>query len=337
MRAQKLDASQIWLLYIAALVCDALVMPFGQTEKFSAWVTTWAVLLDTVLLCALIFLLWNGISALQAGMLWYGTAGAALLFSAACTFLNTERFYRFCSDGALPEVAVIAVLLLVAFYACSCGLHALSRATGLLLWLLAASAALLLLANYGKLQVTNLQPAGQDGENLLRACAAYFHFPAALLLFGILPEKKENPLPVKKMLWGLAGLAAVQIGCAIMSELVLGAGTQQHSQSMYTLARLGGLSVFQRLDPIHLCVWLLATLLKSTILLCSAAQALATWMPALSAKKRQWMLAGLTLTALIAAAAMHTEMQQMTMTILSVAAACILWIQRRTGCKRKKE
>ncbi|MEG1010888.1 MAG: GerAB/ArcD/ProY family transporter [Ruthenibacterium sp.] len=336
MKAKSLDTDRRWPLYAAALVCDAFIMQFGQTERFSAWETTWAVLLDTALLCGLVVLLWSNATAERAGRLWYGVSGAALLLSSACIFLDMEQFYRFCIDTPLPEAITLAVLLLVAFYACDCGWSALSRATGLLLWLLAASAVLLWIANLDKLQVTNLQPAEPKAGNLLRACVVYFRFPSALLLFGVLPSKQEGALPVKKMTWGLIGLAVVQISGAILSELVLGTGAQQYSQTMYTLARLGGLSVFHRLDAIHLCVWLLAMLMKCTILLCAAAQALYALKPALSAGKRRGILFVLLFITIVAAAAMHSAVRQAAVTSLSALAACVLSVQGRTIWVKKE-
>ena len=52
---------------------------------------------------------------------------------------------------------------------------------------------------------------------------------------------------------------------ALLGEMTLGVAYAEESQPVYTIARLGGLSVFRRLDALHVGVWLLLFLIKISL------------------------------------------------------------------------
>ena len=52
---------------------------------------------------------------------------------------------------------------------------------------------------------------------------------------------------------------------ALLGETTLGTAYTSESQPVYTIARLGGLSVFRRLDALHVGVWLLLFLIKISL------------------------------------------------------------------------
>ncbi len=52
---------------------------------------------------------------------------------------------------------------------------------------------------------------------------------------------------------------------ALLGEMTLGTAYTSESQPVYTIARLGGLSVFRRLDALHVGVWLLLFLIKISL------------------------------------------------------------------------
>ena len=52
---------------------------------------------------------------------------------------------------------------------------------------------------------------------------------------------------------------------ALLGEMTLGAAYTSETQPVYTIARLGGLSVFRRLDALHVGVWLLLFLIKISL------------------------------------------------------------------------
>lgn len=51
----------------------------------------------------------------------------------------------------------------------------------------------------------------------------------------------------------------------MLGELTLGAAYTQQTQPVFTIARLGGLSVFRRMDALHVGVWLLLFLIKISL------------------------------------------------------------------------
>lgn len=325
-------------LCLAAMVSDAMVAPFGRAETFSAWETIWAVCLNTAVITGLALLLLRHKNAQKAGKVWYATAGAALLLASACAFLDAERFYRFCSDEPLPATLTLAVLLLIALYALRCGTQTLARTAEILLWLLAGSLVLLALANTGKMQVTNLQHAWQTADGFWRACFVYFRFPAALLLFCLVPDGEDKGAPAmrpKTLLWVMLIPAGLQIGNAIMTELVLGEGAHGYAQASYTLARLGGLSVFRRLDALHLGIWLFALTMKSVILLCGASQAALCCLDGKCLTRPNAKQTTLLLLVLLVGmgimAGVSADIRQVSVSVLAVLGACILFVRGRSA------
>ncbi|MEG0178359.1 MAG: hypothetical protein RR654_02295, partial [Oscillospiraceae bacterium] len=70
----------------------------------------------------------------------------------------------------------------------------------------------------------------------------------------------------------LISVSTISISICVIRELVLGdSGDMMY---LHTLARLGGLSVFKRIEAIHIFVWILAALIKLSALFFTSANLL---------------------------------------------------------------
>ncbi len=74
-----------------------------------------------------------------------------------------------------------------------------------------------------------------------------------------LHANREKRRPLLKT---LALLCVFYIGLTFCSEAVLGMKAQLQQQTIHTLSRLGSISVFRRLDALHIAAWMLAELCR---------------------------------------------------------------------------
>lgn len=249
-------------LLLLTTAADFLIRPFAQSAALTAQQGITAAAVNTALVCLALWPLcrWR-LHTLKGRP--YLTAALFLLFAFAGgeALVRTESFLRYVSDDPLPHLTVYVLALAVTLYAVRSGPEAVARACGVLLWALGASLVLLIAANARGMRLENLQLASVSLGEIVKNAAAGFVLPAQIPLFFFLTQKEDRQKGsrVATTLWLLYGLYVLLAVCA---ELVLGGQAQAQSQLPHTLARLGSISVFKRLDTLHLAIWLPAELLK---------------------------------------------------------------------------
>ena len=119
----------------------------------------------------------------------------------------------------------------------------------------------MLVSNLGGMHLSNLTFQPFDFPEVLRTAARGFTLPPELPLFCLLSlhANREKRRPLLKT---LALLCVFYIGLTFCSEAVLGMKAQLQQQTIHTLSRLGSISVFRRLDALHIAAWMLAELCK---------------------------------------------------------------------------
>lgn len=271
---------QLSVLLSLSLCADVLVKPFDAAARPCAQIEVWAALAQatalTLLFAALAWLLRDRV---PSGKAFWGVAFALFLCTGAAALYKAERFYRYTSDVPLLSAVTLGVLLAVALYALCNEARAFARTAGLLVWLFAVSLGLLLISNARGAQLTNLAQAEANVPLVWQTVLSRAAVPAELVLYWILdsdaPRARRFGV-IARAVWLRCGLAAV---VAVGSELVLGTGGQNHVQALHTLARIGGISVFKRLDAFHAAVWLLLLLLRAVWLLYGVKIALLRLLP----------------------------------------------------------
>ena len=108
---------------------------------------------------------------------------------------------------------------------------------------------------------------------------------------------------------------------SVAAELVLGSQAQMQNQTVHALSRLGGISVFHRLDALHTAAWLAAIFAKACAFALAARMAAEGLLPREKrAQASGWALAAL-LVGVLAAAAVSDRWQSR---IESAACAALL-------------
>lgn len=258
------EQRQAAALVLAAFLTDSFIQPFGrQMDVLPARTAILAGALQFFLLYAVtvLYLRWCGGD--QPGPGRSLLLCAALVVSIALEIIQGERFYNYVMQQQLAALPFLILVFAAAYYGAFAGVQALGRAAWPVLALTAVSVLVLGWSVAGQLQFSHLQTP-QDGAGAIAAAAfRYFYLPPELLLLPFLCEKGSGCKQSAAKIVGVVFLANSLL--ALLGEMTLGAAYAEESQPVYTIARLGGLSVFRRLDALHVGVWLLLFLIKISL------------------------------------------------------------------------
>lgn len=285
-RAETARARQVCMFVFLSLAVDMAVRSFTRRATSGAQVEVLAALLDTAAALALLSPILTRACAVPDGpsagtKIWRGAAAILFAAAAASSVARSEAFFRYVSDEPIPQAITCGIFVLAVFYALRCGPEGILRASGLSCAAFLASMALLFVSNWDSMHFFNLTITPFDADKILETAIKGFALHPEILLFCILAAgssgRKSRPLYRTLML-----LCAFYIALSVCAQAVLGDRVQLQVQTIHTLSRLGSLSVFRRLDALHIAAWMLAELCKAAGLACGAQTVLAPLLP------RQW-------------------------------------------------
>lgn len=341
-RQEHFTARGLGGILTLALLTDLVVRPFGQGAQSTAQYMCLSAVLVTAITLALTLpllrLTQRAPSPLFAAQVNLVPSDKGLLGLLCILFalgggegvVRVEGFLRYVGAEPLANTAIYALILAAALYAMHCGPKALARASGLVMCLFAFSVVLLAAANAGAMRLENLTVQPFRTSAVFKAAVAGFRFPAELALFFFFAPVSEGR-PRYAYRRAMIILCCTYMFLTLTAELVLGAQAQVQSQAIHALSRLGKLSVFRRLDAIHVAIWTLAALAKAAAFAVGLRQA---FYGLLSTKLKQtaarWALVALTLGTMVCAALSYIVVETL-LTVLT--AATLLWMALR-GVKR---
>lgn len=264
---------QVVLLFTVALSQQA-IRSFAAGQPAVSAQMVWLSALPSLLLLMLVYLpVSRGLSEDVSSRLCNGLFAVALALSLCMELMRTERFYGDTMETELPLVWFLAAVIAAVWYGVRAGIGGLARTATAFLWVTGLAMILLVASVGGQMQVNNLQMEEAPLQALPGAvwqqCVLLpEYFLTAMLCKGPAKQSRKN----------FAALAALllctQGALAILGECILGAGYGQENQPVYTIARLGGISVFRRLDALHVGIWMLLVLLKLMVYVWGMLQAL---------------------------------------------------------------
>ncbi len=269
------DFGPLALLLTAGLT-DSFIRPFGQTIRgCSAQPFVLASCLLFPLFWLLMSLYCRAASGTKRPWLFNGLLTGVLLLSAAMEIMQCQRFYAYVLGPHLPLFWFLLLTLAVTAYSRTMSKGALARTAQMVLLLWGFSLVLMVIAVMGLMRVENLecQPLNWPGLKDGLALRAML-LPEYLLLPVLVDRCKQKSTARHAAAWMVGGLFVADVFLAIIVELVLGPHAQDQAQALYSVARLGGISVFRRLDAVHVCVWLMLYFIKISLYFESALQLL---------------------------------------------------------------
>lgn len=261
--AKKGRTTVLLPLLLAAALTGSFIRPFGQpAEQPTAQSALLAALAAAPCLWALLSL-YAGATARRQRPVWFSLLlAAALLLSAGMELAQCLRFYNHVLAEQLPVLCFLLLALGVAAVAAARSIRALDRAALLILAILGGSLVLLAVSVAPQMRTENLLYAAQPARAFAHAFGLRFALLPEYLLLPLLGGP-ANPGEARRGYGWLLGLSFGLEGLlTVLSEAVLGQAAARQSQPVYTIARLGGVSVFRRLDAVHVAVWLLLFFLR---------------------------------------------------------------------------
>lgn len=265
-KPSSIAPTQLAVVMAAALLADVFLQPFGRRAPLlTAQHGILCAAGQMAVFALLLWLLRKGACKALESQAFCVLVSAAMLLSAALEIIQGERFYSQSMRTGLPVEIFLSLLFFAAFYGVCSGLNALTRTAWAVLALTAVSMVLLLISVLPQLRFVNLQPEALHGEELARDFASQFYLAPELVLWSILWRSDESERTKHRPAIIFIWLFAAQALFCLLGEMTLGLAYRQEEQPLFTIARLGGISVFRRLDALHACVWLLLFFVKITL------------------------------------------------------------------------
>lgn len=273
---------QLAAVIAAALLADVFLQPFGRRAPLltAQQGVLCAAGQMAVFVLVVRLLQKNSGRALENRGFCY-LLSISMLLSAALEIIQGERFYSQAMRTGLPVGAFLAILFVAVFYGVYSGLNALTRTAAAVLGLTVVSVGLLTISVLPQLRFVNLQPAALEGRELAESFISQFYLAPELILWVILWPQNQEKGEKNRLALVFVGLFAIQALVCLLGEMTLGPAYRQEEQPLFTIARLGGISVFRRLDALHACVWLLLFLIKITLYVLIFSQTMRRLLPAL--------------------------------------------------------
>lgn len=262
-RESVFEQKQAGTLVLAAFLTDSFIQPFGrQTEVLPARTAILAGALQFTVLCVVMVIYIRCCGNEKPGRFCSLLLCGALVISIALEVIQGERFYNYVMQQQLAALLFLILVFGAAYYGAFAGVQALGRAAWPVLALAAASVFVLGWSVAGQMQFSHLQTPETSPTALAGIAFERFYLPPELLLLPFLCAKGGSGRGTAKII-GVVFLANSLL--TLLGETTLGAAYTGESQPVYTIARLGGLSVFRRLDALHVGVWLLLFLIKISL------------------------------------------------------------------------
>lgn len=262
-QSERIEQAQLLGLVFAAFLTDSFIQPFGQRGSvLPARPAIWSSGLQLLALALVIWLYTWAAARWMPKKAATAVLCAALAVSVALEMIQGERFYSYVMDQQLPVGVFLALVFVAAWYGAYSGLGALGRTARVVLALTVLSVGLLAASVAPQLRFSHLQTPDMGLQEIGLAAARQFYLPPELLLLPLLAGQKVRVKGSGKV---VLALFAVNCLLCVLGEMTLGPAYTQQTQPVFTIARMGGLSVFRRMDALHVGVWLLLFLIKISL------------------------------------------------------------------------
>lgn len=213
-----------------------------------------------------------------------GVAFAILYAFAMLTQLigSLVGFEYFLTNAVFPNASVVLIVLTMGgacFWAARHGLQSLARSAGVIFVFFVLSALFISGASIFSINRLNLRPSlSQPLRGTIQAGFSTLSKSSELyLLLLLFPKIKGRKLHTALGL--TLGGFVFQFVTSFLILAVLGEFGRKQTFPYYTLASISELSIFQRLDSLHMAIWTFITFLRLTLLILLIVYCLKTVLP----------------------------------------------------------
>ena len=195
---------------------------------------------------------------------------------------TAARFQTFMTNVVFPNAAALVILLtffIACTYAAVMGLEGVARVASIIFVLFLVSLGMILLFSGDKIQWVNLRPFHEEPISVLwQAVSANIsknmEFVVLILIY---PKVKGRFWKISLSYLAVSGLIIALVGGVTI--LVLGEFTMKQLFPFYTVASIIENKIIQRMDAIHMSLWVLLSFVRVTVYLLLGSELIGRLLP----------------------------------------------------------
>lgn len=266
----------------------------------------------------------------KGGMVFPLVSCIYLLLASAITIYNLAVFLANAVYPGSSAYFFAITLVLAAVYAAWLGLEGVARSAVILAVLFVLSLLLTALGVAGRVNPVNIRPLGEgSGWSILKGAWTLCARSSAIYLYLPLSERVGSG-GKKGFFWYLL-CAGLLMECVVFFvSTVLGELAVTEAYPFFMLTTVAQISIFQRMDALHVCVWVAVCFLRVTLFLWTMREQFVSCLPLRAREngRARWILPFFALAALGAACGMlmRHETAELMLNVLSTGVPILLLI-----------
>ncbi len=214
--------------------------------------------------------------------LWFPILGAGYLLTT--TSLTVYCMANFLINTAFPGASPLffaGTLVLAAGYAASLGTEGIARASLVLCMAFSLGLLAIFLGVTRRLDLLNIQPFPPEGgtAEVIRSAWIIAARSSPVFTFAVLSHKTRGKAVGKGIIGYLLASLVLQEIVTLLVSAALGDLASDKAFPLFTLTTISRLSVFQRMDALHLGVWTAISFLRIATNFCACGELLRPFAP----------------------------------------------------------
>lgn len=264
--AQDIEVSAILVgdliaLLVSLILLIPLLILFGKRGQCN----------DLILEC------WGMSPAFGMAVVIYDTALLVMVIIA-----TASRFQTFITNVVFPQTTALVILItffIACIYAAAMGLEGVARAASIIFVLFLLSLGMILLFSGDKIEWVNLRPFHEKPvESLWKSISANISKNMEfVILILIYPKVKGTFWKISISYLAISGIIIALAGGVTI--LVLGEFTVKQLFPFYTVASIIENKIIQRMDALHMSLWVLISFIRVTVYLLMASDLIKKLLP----------------------------------------------------------
>ena len=254
---------------------------------------------------------------------WFPVLGVGyLLITTSLTVYSMADFLVNAAFSGANAVFFIVTLVLAAGYAATMGIEGISRAALILFVIFTLGLLLIFFGVAERMAPVNVRPFldGDPVRSVLKGAWMITARSSPAFLFALLAPQVRGNGAGKGFVYYLLATLVLQEAVTFLISSVLGDLAASKAFPLFTLTTIARISVFQRMDAVHLGIWVAISFLRVSVSLWACRELLQSFVPGgKTAARRKWILPFLMIAVVCGAAAMtwNKQMLQKTLDLLS--------------------
>ena len=224
-----------------------------------------------------------------------GVRGYFLLLAWMVAVNTAIHFTNFMTNAVFLHASRVLIILTftgACAYGVYQGLEGIARASGVILVLFCLSVGLIIGISVSNMDLINLKPAVHSSWRqffsiVMEGVSKTLEFVVLMVLY---PHVKGKFYRISFGYLLLGGIGFLTIGG--ITVLILGDYATQQMFPFYTIASMVEGSILQRLDALHMTIWVLVSFVKMTVYLLTGTELLRDFLPQGRKKLAFWMMTG---------------------------------------------